>query len=564
MPLLGIDLGTTFSAMAYLDANGSPATILNAEGELTTPSVVLFDEDGEVIVGREARRAALAEPGRVAECAKRHMGDPYYPRLINGKRLSPISLSALILKKMRQDAERRLETSIDGAVITVPAYFDEGRRQATAEAGRLAGLRVIDIINEPTAAALAYAYRGILKENDAKPAQAGNKPAETPARTTLVYDLGGGTFDVTMLQIAGRDLRVLATAGDVRLGGRDWDERLFNHMADQFVHAHQDDPRDDPVSSQNLLLAAEETKKVLSLRKQTTFVVNHAGKTFSGEITRQQFDALTESLLYRSESRLNRVIKQAELTWDRIDDVLVVGGSTRMPQVIEMLRRVTGKEPNCTLSPDEAVAHGAAIHAAICAAGASARVAGAPKPQEPGPAAASPGAQTPEEKELDLVLTRPGLLASFKRGLLNLLRTIRTTNVNAYNLGVVVTTADKQQRVTILIPSNTQLPVSVKKRFGTASDNQAAVTVRIVEGESREPAECIAVGACSIEPLPRGLPRNSPVDVTFTYDNSGRLHVEAIEATYGNWASVAIKRQAGAARGTPMDEEPEVVATPVS
>lgn len=223
MALLGIDLGTTFSAMAHLDPSGLPVTIPNAEGELTTPSVVLFEPGGEVVVGREARRAALSEPGRVAEDVKRHMGDSYFPKLLDGKRLTPVGISSLILGKLRRDAEKRIGR-IEGVVITVPAYFDEARRQATAAAGRLAGLKVIDIINEPTAAALAYAYRGLSAQE-----QKSVRGLDSPPRTALVYDLGGGTFDVTVLRIAGSDLKVLATAGDVQLGGRDWDERLFSY-----------------------------------------------------------------------------------------------------------------------------------------------------------------------------------------------------------------------------------------------------------------------------------------------------------------------------------------------
>ncbi|HWE04790.1 MAG TPA: Hsp70 family protein [Tepidisphaeraceae bacterium] len=604
MPMLGIDLGTTFSAMAYLDPHGAPTTVPNNEGELTTPSVVLFEKSGDVVVGREARRAALSEPASVAECVKRHMGDEYFPKLINGQMRTPIEVSALILLKLKQDAQKKLGT-IDGVVITVPAYFDESRRQATAKAGKLAGLKVLDIINEPTSAALAYAYRSFSKDDIADGAAMRPRTDSQP-RIVLVYDLGGGTFDVTLLRIAGKDLTVLATAGDVRLGGRDWDDRVFKYIADQFIHAHGEDPRDNPKSAQALMLTAEETKKILTSRKQASYVVNHAGKSFSGDITREQFDELTQDLLYRSENRCSRVIKQASLVWEQVSEILAVGGSTRMPQVLEMLKRVTGKEANCSLSPDEAVAQGAAIHAAICATRPAAQAPAHPTPARPAPKplaapggggapapggavwspsaqpshlhkpAAPPGTSPPAKASVPppppsvepartadaATETSAGVVAYFKHRVVELLRSIRTTNVNAYSLGVVVTRPDNRQRVSILIPHNTALPFSVKRAFGTVKDNQASVTVRVVEGESRDPLECIPVGACSIQHLPPGLKTGSPVEITFTYDNSGRLHVEAVETTSGKWASVAIERKASPPN-VKQDRELEIQMTRV-
>jgi len=530
MPVIGIDLGTTFSAMAYLDPNGTPATIPNAEGDMTTPSVVLFEKSGDIVVGREARRAALSEPNSVAECAKRYIGDPYYPKLINGSRFSPVEISALIIVKLIQDARKKVG-GIDGVVITVPAYFDEARRQATSRAGALAGVKVIDIINEPTSAALAYAYRGFTAPGG-RSIGSDALPSDARPRIVLVYDLGGGTFDVTALRIQGKNLTVIATAGDVQLGGRDWDDRLFKHMADQFLHSNGEDPRDHPVSAQNLMLAAEETKKTLSARRQTNYMIAHAGKQFSGEITRVQFEELTQDLLYRTESRLSRIIKQANLTWEQVDRVLAVGGSTRMPQVLEMLKRVSGTEADCSLSPDEAVAQGAAIHAAICATNRRS----APTPRAVGPAPQPAGSRPPP------------LPPAFKPPVADLLGSIHTTNVNAHSLGVVVTTQENQQRVSRLVPQNSPLPCAVRKQFGTVRDRQNMVTVQIVEGESRDPRECILVGQCTIEQLPDGLPKGSPVEVTFRYDNSGRVHVAAKEVTSGKGAAVSIERGVGAAQ----------------
>ena len=597
MPTVGIDLGTTFSSIAYLDAHGKPVTVPNAQGELTTPSVVLFDKSGEVIVGREARRVALSEPARVAEDVKRYIGDSFYPKLIDGKKLTPPSISALILKKLKQDAETRIGP-VDGAVITVPAYFDDGRRQATARAGELAGLKVLDIINEPTAAALAYAYGlFIVSDSERKPVAPSN---EAPPKIVAVYDLGGGTFDVTVLRIKGKDLTVLATAGDVRLGGRDWDERLFSHIADQFLHEYGQDPRDDPQSYQALMLEAEETKKVLSQRQQTRFIVNHAGKSFTGEITREQFAEMTDDLLYRSESRLTRVIEQAGLDWAKVDQVLAVGGSTRMPQVLEMLKRVTGKDANCSLSPDEAICQGAAIYAAMhvvkaaepakapaplpakaagkpvmpppippehrsgapgaTAQGAAGPGSGAPGPDAPGRSTAGAGSHPLIPMGLPVPEpARAGLVKLFTNRVVDLLRSIKTTNVNAHSMGVVATLSDGRERVSVLIPSNTPLPVSVTRRYGTVTDNQTTVTAKIVEGESRLPDECIPVGSCQIKQLPAGLKRGSPIDVTFTYDSSGRLHAKAVEPGSGTWAMTTIQRRSGLEHGK-MPASQEAVA----
>jgi molecular chaperone DnaK len=555
MPLIGIDLGTTFSAVAHLDQSGTPTTIPNAEGELTTPSVVLFEKDGEVVVGRTARRAALAEPGRTADYIKRSMGEPFYPRLINGKQMTPVFLSSLILKKLKQDAERKIGR-IDGAVITVPAYFDEARRQATASAGRIAGMNVIDIINEPTSAALAYAYKAMAAGSAGGPAGLDPDASAGGPQTVLVYDLGGGTFDVTVLRISGAELRVVATTGDVKLGGRDWDERLFSLASDAFLDAHDGDPRADATSQQNLMLACEEAKRVLSQRKQTDIVVNHAGKTLAVPVTREQFEEMTADILYRTESRVGRVLKQTGLSWDKRLKVLAVGGSTRMPQVVQMLKRVTGKEPNCTLSPDEAVAHGAAIHAAVTALNSAPQglpVIGASTEAKYG------GLPATKEK------SKHSFLGYFKKRVSDLLLSIHTTNVNAHSLGVVVYSSDKSERVSVLIPNDSPLPHSASKRFGTLSENQKSVIVRVVEGESSDPDECVHVGACQIQKLPAGLPKGSPVEVTFSYDSSCRLEVKAMEVNSGARATAVIQRTPGLPAGnTESSLFAEVAGTLVS
>ena len=352
---IGIDLGTTFSAMAYLDAHGKPVTITNSEGMLTTASAVLVESRQEVIVGREARLVAVAEPQRVALCAKRDMGERYYSRPINGRQIAPEAISALILKKLKQDAERKIGP-IAGAVITVPAYFNDGRRQATIAAGEIAGIHVVDILNEPTAAALAYAYRDML------PRPLAERDKDHHA---LVFDLGGGTFDVTVLRISGNHLEVLATDGDVNLGGNDWDDRIAEYASELFRDEFGEDPIFDPNGKQNLLNLAEEAKRTLSHRHKTRIPVHFAGRSRTVDLTRQEFEEMTADLLYRTERRVQTVVAAAQLEWSNVDVVLAVGGSTRMPMIQEMLQRLSGRAPNLSLPPDEAVAHGAAIHAAL-------------------------------------------------------------------------------------------------------------------------------------------------------------------------------------------------------
>ncbi|MDP6634631.1 MAG: Hsp70 family protein [Phycisphaerae bacterium] len=603
MNYIGIDLGTTFSAVAHLGPQGRPITIPNAEGELTTPSVVLFESDDSAIVGREGKRAALAEPGNVAEDVKRYMGDESYPKTIRGRTISPINVSAIIIKKLVQDAEARLGP-IDGAVITVPAYFDENRRQATAAAAHSAGLELIGIINEPTAAALAHAFRSYTTPEGGV-TEILHADGQLP-EISVVYDLGGGTFDVTVLRAVGYDLAVLATAGDVQLGGRDWDKRLYDHLADMFITEHGQDPRDDPLSRQQLESTAEEMKKDLSRRDHTLFVVNHAGKTLRGKLTRSQFEEMTADLLFRTESRLSRAVRDAGITWGDVDDVLAVGGSTRMPQVQAMLARVTGMIPDVSISPDEAVAHGAAIHAAVCVAnsgraeapqeelreddvdesveivpaaevnvvspagemesatelGRLAEAAIAPQAEPPvgtSPldelAAAlkcespAPAPDQQAQRHFDTTAIdnekREEFLDWLGAELTTLIGSIHTTSVNAHTLGVVAETQSGRLVVSPLIAKNTPLPVRETKCYATVADDQKHVLVRIVEGESKTAEDCLLVGTCIIKSLPPGLPKGSPIVVTFNYDAGGRLHVQAVHLASGSWAETFIRRGDG-------------------
>ncbi len=567
---IGIDLGTTHSVAACLDHNGEVFTISNAHGEPLTDSVVMFDSSGQVEVGRNAKRSILTSPDRVADRVKRDMGDQYYRRELMGKRMSPAEISALILKKVKQDAEAQVG-AIAGAVITVPAHFDEIRRQATAVSGKMTELNVIDILNEPTAAAIAYAYKGIISKGGtvAEMASAG---IQADGKRIAVYDLGGGTFDVTILEIAGYELTVLATDGDYGLGGGDWDVRIANTATNKFKEIYDLDPMDNPQSYQALLLSAEDAKNSLSSSSETQIIVSHQGKSITVDLTRESFEEMTADLLFRAEARLGNVLKQSGLTWTDIDEVIAVGGATRMPQVRQSIKKVTGKEARTSLSPTEAIAHGAAIHAAVCAIKGktlwcdelpeeSTQSAG---PEESAqPASLEPVIELDEDDDVDIAiqdehetLTRQENNSSqsvaetdstgpYDPNVAEELRKIEKQDVNSHSLGIRVRTHDGKVFNSILIPRNSSLPIERVKRYGTYKHNQKRVRVRILQGESKQVKACVEVGCCIIDGLPPGLPKRSPIDVTFAYDGSGLLKVHAVAATSGLEASATIDRATG-------------------
>jgi molecular chaperone DnaK len=471
---VGIDLGTTYSVIAYVDAQGRPTTVPNSSGEVLTPSVVLFDEGG-TIVGKEAVLAAAMEPDKVAECVKRDMGEKYYSKRIKGELLPPEVISSYILRRLKADAERKLGP-VNKAVITVPAYFDETRRRATMDAGRLAGLEVLDIINEPTAAAIVYGYQeGFL---DRSGSVAGDK-----AVRVLVYDLGGGTFDVTVVEMQGKSFKAVATDGDVRLGGKDWDEKLIEIAAGRLQKEIGEDPRQCPETLEDMWLAAETTKKTLSERQKATLFVNHRGRRLKAEITRAEFEEATAALVLRTNTTAEIVVMQAGLTWPDIDRVLVVGGSTRMPMIVRMLEQLAGQAINHSLSADEAVAHGAALYA-------------------------------------DMLMHQRGEGTGHAQ--------FSVTNINSHSLGVVgINPATGDRLNKIIIAKNTPLPHSAAKRFRTFRPGQPNVKVTVVEGESELPDACIEVGTCVIRDLPPNLPAGWPVEVRYTYEENGRLQVAA-------------------------------------
>jgi len=481
--VIGIDLGTTYSVVAHVDSHGRPISIPNASGEITTPSVVLFDEDGPV-VGREAALAAPMHPEHVADCVKRDMGNRNYRKQIRGGWLPPEVISSLILRRLKADAERKLGP-ISAGVVTVPAYFDEPRRKATIDAGRLAELEVLQIINEPTAAAIAFGYQsGYLDPNDSL------KPPH-PTKV-LVYDLGGGTFDVTVVEMDGNDFRAIATDGDVRLGGRDWDDRLSDIVAERFRHQHREDPRENPASLYELQTAVEIAKRTLSELKKASVYVNHLGTRMKVDVSREEFEEATSTLLERTRTTAEIVVLQAGLAWGDIDKVLLVGGATRMPMVGRMLEDLTGKQPDRSASPDEVVAHGAALYAELIAR---------------------------------------------QRGLTEGRTTFTLHDINSHSLGIVGFDKRTQQRLnSIIIPKNSTLPCAVTKRFVTAKRNQRSVAIQVLEGESEVPDACTQVGICTIRDLPSDLPGGWPILVRYEYDANGQLRV--IAKLKGHEASV--------------------------
>jgi molecular chaperone DnaK len=468
-PAIGIDLGTTFSVIARLDDLGRPQTLINAEGDKITPSVVFFEGEGNVVVGKEAAKALATDAEAVAQFAKRDLGSRFFRQRLGGRNYPPEALQAWILAKLRLDAQSQIGP-FQKAVVTVPAYFDEVRRKATQDAGYIAGLEVLDIINEPTAAAVAFGFQQGFMKLDGQ-GGAGKK--------ILVYDLGGGTFDVTVMEIGGSEFKALATDGDVMLGGADWDHRLLDFVAEEFKKKHGADPREDVTCRGRLWRECEDAKRTLSARTKVHIACDYRGQAIRVEITRQQFEEMTRDLLDRTTFTTRQTLQAAGLGWEDIDRILLVGGSSRMPAVVEMLKKLSGKPPDASVSPDEAVAHGAALHAGLILA----RHAG----------------KSP---------------------------TFRIKNVNSHSLGLVATDIrTRRPRTAVLIPRNTPLPVTARRVFKTQKPGQRSILVQIVEGESANPEDCVQLGRCSVRDLPPNLPQKTPIEVKFRYEENGRLIV---------------------------------------
>jgi len=488
-PAIGIDLGTTFSVVAFLDSDGRPKTIPNAEGDIITPSVLLFEDDN-IVVGKEAVKAAPMEAEYIADFAKRDMGNVHYSRTIGGKQIPPEVVQSLILEKLKRDAEDIVGPFKD-VVITVPAFFNEPRRKATEDAGQLAGLNVLDIINEPTAAAIAYGFQSGFLSSQGESLKKEN---------ILVYDLGGGTFDVTLMEIDGQNYNTIATAGDVFLGGMDWDRRIADFVAEEFMTQHGGiDPRESLSGMYRLLREAEDAKRALTARLKTSISYEFSGEGVRVPLSRSQFQSITSDLLQRTLFTTRQLLKDAGLQWNQITRLLLTGGSSRMPIVGEMLEQETGLSPDRTISADEAVAHGAAIYA--------------------------------------------GLLQSKK---MNVRQKMTIRNVNSHNLGILVRDQKtNRHKSSTIISKNTPLPVIRGKRFFTAVPNQRKIVLKIIEGGDASGRNATLIGHCKIRNLPPGLPMKSEVLVNFSYAENGRLTVRALLPQVNREEVVTIDRATG-------------------
>ncbi|MEG9430262.1 MAG: molecular chaperone DnaK [Christensenellaceae bacterium] len=472
MKTIGIDLGTTNSCVAVME-NGEPVVIANAEGARTTPSVVGFQKDGERLVGQVAKRQAVSNPERTVSSIKRHMGSDYKVN-IDGKAYTPQEISAMILSKLKKDAEAYLGGTVTDAVITCPAYFTDSQRQATKDAGKIAGLNVLRIINEPTAAALSY---GLDKEGK--------------TQKVIIYDLGGGTFDVSIMEIGDGVFEVLATNGNNMLGGDDFDKRIMDYLVSEFKAKEGIDLSGDKLAMQRLKEAAEKAKIELSGMSKTNinlpFITADATgpKHLDVDLTKQKFDAMTADLVEATVTPMKKAMEDAKLSYSDIDKVILVGGSTRIPAVIDEVRKITGKEPFKGINPDECVAIGAAIQGGVLSG---------------------------EVKDVLLLDVTP-------------------LSLGIETLGGVCTK---------LIERNTTIPVKKSQVFSTAADNQTQVDIHILQGEREFAKDNKTLGRfelTGIAPAPRGVPQ---IEVTFDIDANGIVNVSAKDLGTGKSQNITI------------------------
>ncbi|WP_255953746.1 Hsp70 family protein [Streptomyces odontomachi] len=506
--VVGIDLGTTYSAVAVADRSGSPSIVRNREGENITPSVVMFQGD-TVVVGSQAKRSVATAPDHVVQFVKRYMGEanPIY-HSESGTPYRPEEISALLLKRLKEDAEMMLGEPVEQAVITVPAYFDDVRRKATQDAGRLAGLQVLRIVNEPTAAALVYG----LDRSSADREEGGEDGGRIGI--VLVYDLGGGTFDVTVMRIEDGDYTVIATDGDRNLGGFDWDGMLMSHLNDAFMAAGGPDLTEDSGLQAELRDKAEIAKRTLSTTEQAVVMLSAGGRHEQIRVTREKFEEISAELLDRTRIITEGVLEEAQLGWADIDRLLLVGGSTRMPMVHELIRRLSGREPERGIAQDEVVALGAAL----VALDAAVRAEDAQEKRK----YVGPGASTESTPGNGLARLTKGKVKSIK-------------DVTSQSLGMIATRTENHDLHynAVIIPRNTPVPTKKSDVFCTLIDHQTKFRVQVTEGEGEDLDYVRTVGESTID-IP-SYPKDAPFEVFYAYDVDGIIHVEVKDLTTGKW-----------------------------
>lgn len=513
--IFGIDLGTTYSSIACVDEYGKPVVVPNAENQHVTPSVVFFDGDN-IVVGDVAKESAKLYPEEVVSFVKRSMGEPNFLFEHNEKNYRAEEISSYILRKIVQDAEQSLgEDGITDVVITCPAYFGINEREATRRAGEIAGFNVRQIINEPTAAAIAYGTMESDKE-----------------RVVLVYDLGGGTFDITMIDVKpGESIEVICTGGDHNLGGKDWDDRIVAHLVGEFQNQTgiTEDILEDADTCQDLLLSAERAKKILTQREKTPILITHGGERVKVQLERKTFETLTQDLLERTVSLTHEMLAEAgKKGYSQFDEIILVGGSTRMPQVVRRISDEFGLQAKL-FDPDEAVAKGAAIYGwkLYLQEELKARV------------ARKTGKQINEIEDTDLadVLGEVEQLVADDTGysVSDVQKSrMRITNVTSKSFGVIAHDAEDKEIIYNLILKNSGVPITTTRSFGTAVANQNAAAIQIMENESSEvvadPEHAVTIGTAVLN-LPTDLKENTPVEITFKLNEEGRLEITAEETS---------------------------------
>ncbi len=487
---VGIDLGTTRCAVAVVDETGRSAMVRSDLGEMLIPSVVFF-EDEELVFGRPARQAAGSQPNRAAEFVKRDLGQPSYSRAIDGQLLPAELIEGCLLAMLTSDLADSLGAR-PAAVLTHPGCFNQAQRQALLDAAQIAGLDVVGTISDPLAVALALAEtQGYLQKS----------PGEKPACRALVFDLGGGKLDVAIVEIKTSGLRSRAIGGDARLGGRDWDVRLADHLASEFAAKFGEDPRHDMASVRRLLELAEEAKHTLSARQQAQVRVERAGNSVDVTITRQAFDRMTADLVERAQKATERVLAQASMAWRDLTHLLVIGGASRMPMIGKMLETITWMKGAASVHAEEAVVRGAALYAEQRLARRERRAAGV---------------------------------------------NIQITDQAAHSLGLEwLDPATGRTENVVLIPRGTELPSTTTSKVTTQLDDQSSITLKLLEGESRNAAECIPIAHLVISNIPSNAPRYSPIEVVYQFTAEGRLNVKAKMQHTGDDVSVELQPAGG-------------------